>query len=202
MAEGLAVRRLFCVRTWRQWSFCFGCVISLCLMPKAGAALRTTTNYYRVTGDSVRQIRRSINTQRPWRDRFSQDAQTRWEIRWSYSLRSGDAGCYVQSLQTDTTITITLPLWAEGTEAPEDLREHWKRYLTALKAHEEAHKRIALDAHEELNRRLRSITAVNCDELKRRLDLSGKAVIAEFRRKDEEYDRRTRHGATEGAHFP
>lgn len=188
--------------SWTKWLGLLLMIVFVSRPWDAAATVRTSTNYYRVTGTSLREVRQSISAQRPWRDAFAQDAQTRWEIRWSYSLRSSPQGCYVHSLQADAVITITLPHWTAGPEATASLRERWTQYLLALSAHEDAHKRIALAAHEEITRRLSGLKAANCEQLRRKLDEAGKAVVAENRRKDAEYDRRTKHGATEGARFP
>src|SRR5689334_18835720 len=89
-------------------------LVGLGVMPVASEAqpsLRWTTNYYQVTGETPREIRRSISEARPWRNRSDSDATTTWTVTWNYTTVSGEEGCPAETVRTVTTIATTLPLF-------------------------------------------------------------------------------------------
>lgn len=153
------------------------------------------TNYYSVQGDSFRDIRRSIAQARPWRDGF--DADTRWEVTWNYRLAGNAEGCRVTSASTVTKITTTMPRWTSATNASLEMKQHWTRYYTNLLQHEAGHGRLALAAAAEVRRALENMGAHgSCQELRQAIATRANAVLADYRRREEEYDRQTNHGRT------
>lgn len=170
-------------------------------MPLRGEnSVRWSTNYYPVTGSTVREIRDSIRSKRPWRDRFSHDAMTDWRVNWRFNLVAGAEGCRCAAFSTQTSILVTMPRWIAPTNAAETTVNRWTDYRAALGRHEAAHAAIALAAAAELNKRARAIgVAADCDQLKQRLEEAGRIVIEEFRARDKAYDEKTQHGGTEGA---
>jgi len=182
--------------------FLMGCM-ALAATAVAQDSVQWTTNYYPVTGASVREIRRSINEARPWKDRQSTDAMTKWQVNWHFTLSPSAGGCYCNTFSTTTTIAVTLPKWIVPTNAPESVKGIWARYFTALGKHEGGHGQIALSAAAELQKRSRTIgTLPDCETLKAKINGIGEQVVQDFQRRDKEYDERTRHGATEGAFLP
>ena len=162
--------------------------------------LRWSTNYYSVTGSTVREIRQSIRANRPWKDRFSYDAFTDWRVNWRFNVAPSAEGCRYTSFSTQTSILITMPRWAAPTNATEVARQRWTEYRAALGKHEAAHAAIALAAAAELNKRAQAVgVATDCEQLKQQMEEMGRRVIEEFRARDKAYDEQTRHGATEGA---
>ena len=193
---GLYVR--FLVRSWIG-----GVVLGLTTVATAQDSLVITTNFFNVSGASERELRRSINLSRPWKDRREADASTEWKIEWTFRLDSSEKDCQLQSFTTKTSIAMTLPRWMPRPPGLESLTQQWERYLTALRSHEEGHKQIALAAVAEIRRRVKALKSeATCEALSALLNRTAKSVIAEYRQKEVEYDRNTDHGATQGARFP
>lgn len=179
--------------------------LALCFLAEASAqdSLIITTNYFKVSGASERELRRSINQSRPWKDKPEGDAHTAWKIEWTFSMTSSQTACRVHSFATKTAITMTLPKWTSNPSAPQALARRWESYLAALKVHEEGHKQIALAAAAEIQKRVKALKpAPECDALSASVNNTARDVIAEYRQKEIEYDRKTDHGATQGARFP
>ena len=179
--------------------------LAFCFVAAAVAqdSVLVTTNYFNVSGESARELRRSINQSRPWKDRSEGDANTEWKIEWTFKLMPSGTTCQVHSFTTKTTIKIVLPKWTPDASASPILTERWESYMTALKRHEEGHKQIALAAASEVRRRVKSLKPeATCEAYSASLNSAAKGVIAEFREKEIEYDRKTDHGATQGARFP
>src|ERR1043166_9064276 len=166
-------------------------------------AVRWTTNYYSVTGAHLAEVRRSLNQSPPWQDKAATDGLTAWEIEWQFSVVASTGGCRCRSFSTKTTITTTLPRWVTATNAPPEVQDTWGRYLRALADHETGHAWIALAAAAEQSRRITELRdEPDCDALKKKIDDLARQIVDANRKRDEAYDQRTAHGATQGARFP
>ena len=165
--------------------------------------MTVTTNYYTVYGTGVRELRAALDQSRRLKDRSPSDASTDWDIRWAYKTITSETECRLLSVEIRTTITITLPRWVPRSEAPPDLQQQWQNYLKALLKHEDGHRALAQMAAGEVGRQMRSIKgAINCEALAALIKTKADATIAEYREKEAQYDRKTEHGATQGARFP
>ena len=198
-------RRLKGAVTRSRWA----CFIVLCLFPgspvgSAGQEVLTiSTNYYKVTGSSPRELRAALNQARPWKARESVDARTRWDITWTCNVASIEGICRVNSFETRTTINLMLPRWLPPAEAPPELTNRWKQYIEALVRHEEGHFRIARAATMEMRKRVLALKEdASCPALTATINRTGQAAIDAFRSQEMEYDRKTEHGRSQGAHFP
>jgi len=165
------------------------------------------TNYYAMTGSSLRHIQESLRQTRPWRDNSGRDASTEWYVRWYAEYSSGGATCHCSSFTTTTTITITLPRWIAPTNTPPEVRAAWEKYIGALEVHEAGHADLAIAAASEMHKRIKEIgNGLDCIALRTRVQTECQAALDSHRAQERDYDRRTRHGATQGAtfrgHFP
>ena len=177
---------------------------SLTLLLALIAALRLhaqtvqwTTNYYAVTGADFREIRRSMETARPWPEAF--DGDTRWTVTWKFSFQETAAGCALASLSTVTKITTTMPRWTPSPDVRPEMKERWTRYYTNLLAHETGHARLALAAAAEIRQRLPATPApAGCDSFQQLLNERAEKIVADHRAREKDYDRRTDHGRNVG----
>ena len=165
--------------------------------------LQWTTNHYHVTGTTLRAIRQSIDHARPGGRSARTDGSAVWKVTWRYRVQGGDQECRLASFTTHTTITMTLPAWNAPSQADEDVKKRWSKYYTALLRHEVGHAKLAQAAAEEIRKRVTQLgTAANCPSLKRAVQAAAEEVLGDYRERDLDYDRRTRHGVKDGAHFP
>jgi predicted secreted Zn-dependent protease len=166
----------------------------------AQPAVLWTTNYYPVTGATLREVHQSLRQNRPWKNTSEMDGYTRWRIEWHFSVSSSGNKCRLTSFNTRTTVAITLPRWTTPTNATDDIRAAWQRYITALGQHETGHGQIALAAAGEIQKRAReSGEDPDCAALKQKINSLCQSIVEQYRIRDKDYDERTRHGATQGA---
>lgn len=152
-----------------------------------------TTNFYAVTGANFREIRQSIAQARPWKDSF--DGDTRWEINWKFTAAQGAEGCACSSLAIATRITTTLPRWTPPPDVAPEVKSQWTRYFTNLAQHEAGHARLGLAAAGEVRKRISAVRAQpDCGQLKSLINDRANEAVAEYRRRELEYDQRTDHG--------
>lgn len=162
------------------------------------------TKTYEISGGSVKQLRESLNRERPLgRDGVPHDAVTVWDIQWRYRYRQSPLGCTLTSFDVSLEIVMTVPKWVNEADAPPSLVEQWRNYYAALLVHEDGHKGVAAAAAAAIRRVPDAISPQSsCAELARMIDESAKGVLDECRQKQREYDAQTDHGRTQGARFP
>ena len=154
-----------------------------------------TIEYYDVSGRTPQEIRASINAVRPSdaNDGRRVDGLARWQLRWSW--RTTGRACDLSEPQIDFSATILMPrLVDKETVAPRVLTR-WRTYIAALERHEAGHVRRPFERGNEIAAAIRASTCEGVAEAAQR-------AYQDIARPDVEYDRATRHGATEGAIFP
>jgi len=164
----------------------------------AGNYTRWVTNYYTVTGSTLREIQKSIRRNRP--AHVDREAVTQWNVRSRFSAAKWQGEYRCGGFTTTTTIRITLPRWTppEGVDAA--VREAWQRYITALEAHELGHAQFALSMAAELHRRVRAMgTDPDPRGLTTRVEALIRQTTEEFKQREREFDRLTNHGLEQGA---
>ncbi len=186
-------------RWWPLWLL----ALLIPAVTEAQNSIRWTTNYYAVTGATLPQLRESIRQNRPWKEIIDVDGMTDWRVTWQFSVTPTEGGCRCNAYSTQTAIVIVLPRWTAPTNAPEAVRTIWQNYALALGQHEAGHGAIALAAAAEMHRRVKEAgEGPDCASLKQRLNTLSQQVTDDYRRRDRDYDERTRHGATQGAFLP
>lgn len=177
----------------------------LLLLPSlhAQSSIVWKTNYYAVGGATFQEIHESFRQARPWKSKSSYDGQTDWRIDWRFQMTTAGESCRCDSFTTQTAITITLPRWTAPTNAAPEVRDAWISFFTALSKHEAGHAQIAQAAVTEMHQRVSRLPAEqDCAALRKKIDETAGRVVAEFRQRDEEFDRQTAHGVRDGAFLP
>jgi predicted secreted Zn-dependent protease len=166
----------------------------------AGDIVQVRTNFYAVKGETARELRRSLDINRPKGQAGPHDAETTWRIEWKSDVAKQNDNCTLKFLDVKTAVTITLPSWTPATNATPELKRFWKEYYVALMTHEWGHAQMALAVAAEMHARVREISPhANCEDYKRLIAEQARAVQRDAERKQKEYDEQTRHGASQGA---
>ena len=96
-------------------------------------------------------------------------------------------------------IKVLTPRWTDFQNTPGALRTQWQIYRANLLRHEEGHVKIAVRAAEAIDKYLGVCGAsLSLDKLKSDIQKNTTALLRQYRKIDRGYDRRTRHGATQG----
>ena len=166
-------------------------------------AIQWTTNFYSIAGVTLAEMNQSIEQARSWKDKSTAHAQTEWRINWRFDVEGSSSGCRVKEFTTKTAITMTMPRWTTSAKASQEVKDAWVRYYKALQEHEIGHCRIALAASAELKKRINALPAESeCKVLRQNIEDVCERVMDEFKKRDKEYDERTKHGETQGARLP
>jgi predicted secreted Zn-dependent protease len=168
--------------------------------PVAGSPFAGIPNvdlqYYDVTGQNQRDIREAMNQARPTdpNDGLRLDALTRWRMGFGWPRRGPDQ-CVLDQARVNFTATVLMPRLINAEALSQSLRTRWQTYIAALETHEAGHVRHAYEAVPAVLAAIRASDCANAQE-------AGRATVRAAAAWDVEYDRATRHGLNQGAHFP
>ena len=172
--------------------------------PEAGLKVLARYHFYVVHGSTAAAIRADLDRRGlvdPSGGRY--DARTDWYVRWQYGELATSRGCKVTHPTTNVRIDYHLPRWVPPPHPNPTLVRRWNRYTTALGVHEEGHAVNGLRTGRDILHLLaRFSTTSGCGTLGDRANNAASREIAAGNARDVAYDRRTDHGATQGARFP
>jgi predicted secreted Zn-dependent protease len=184
---------------------CLGILFLSLISPNVYATpkINTTTEYYEITGSSVKELRKQMNkfgVREQDGKRF--DARTEWLVHWTYMFHRAGMVCMIGGVKATLDIKYLMPKWTNASSASEKLQEKWNRYYAALQKHEEGHAEIARQAADEIEKSLGKMRGgANCPGLGEEANKIGNAILDDYRKKEKDYDRQTKHGKTQGAVF-
>ena len=129
-------------------------------------------------------------------------AFTDWRIFWMADRAQAPEGFVVTKSNTKLTITYRYPRWVDEAQAPPELRKKWDTYCKAVIIHEKGHGAIAMEAAREVDKAVMAVKPEKyVQSLDGRVNVAGNKVLKEYRQKQEDYDRVTKFGQTQGATF-
>jgi len=179
-------------------------LLPVALLPaQAEPAVKEIITYYDVSGTTAAELRTSLSSLRPTskKDGHGYDGFTRWSVYWRYTYRNGTPGCTIASVSSTVEVMITMPRLAANAPAP--LARAFTEYTEKLLLHERGHGQNGIDTARRIEDGIRILPPQRtCDELGRIANALGESRLKDGASLDVEYDARTQHGRTQGAHFP
>ena len=152
-------------------------------------------NYYKIEGNSATDLRTQMNSLGPTDAQGAHaDAFTDWYVSWGWP-GYGTAQCDLTQVRLSYAITVTFPSWQIPAQVEPELVDHWRGYTLRLALHEKGH----VDNVVKNQRSLRqAIEQATCDTA----EAAARQTLDHLRDFDANYDKKTKHGATQGATFP
>jgi predicted secreted Zn-dependent protease len=164
-----------------------------------------SVHYYDVTGATAREVRASLNREGPisGNDDKRYDAVCRWNVAWKFQYRRGNGSCGIESATTEVKITITFPRLKTDETTSASLVKAFASYSEKLMVHEKGHAQNAIDTAQKIEAGILALRPEpTCDAMRTAANALGQTFIKAANQADIDYDRRTQHGATQGARFP
>jgi predicted secreted Zn-dependent protease len=161
-------------------------------------------DYFTVTGATSRELAADIDAKSPVGENgLRSDGYTRWTIDWTFVMTPGPTGCSADQIAVNLDIRMTLPRWYPPRSADEALVGRWNHYVAALRLHEDGHRYRSESTARVVRRALLAERhASDCHTLETRLNSRANGLLADLRQRQEDYDRETAHGRTQGAIRP
>ncbi len=160
---------------------------------------------YNVAGKTLDEISKALDAQAmldPHEPGSRYYARTDWYLTSDWSWKASSADCALTGAQVTVAVTMTLPTLV-SVDAPEDVQKRWRTFIDNTIAHENEHVKLAYDGARNYQRDLDRIpAAANCEVLQNRLKDLFRKNFDLIDRANIDYDKRTKHGETQGAIFP
>jgi predicted secreted Zn-dependent protease len=158
---------------------------------------------YAIAGHTEAALRREMNASGPLYQGKRFAALTNWYVTWSYPRARSLWRCATGPVTATLTIVYNLPDWTDASTAKPGLVDEWRRYMQALQTHEDGHAEHGREAAVEVVRTLSALPpATGCSALDGVANEKARAIVLAHMPDDATYDAVTRHGWTQGAHFP
>jgi predicted secreted Zn-dependent protease len=179
-----------------------GVVWSIAVPPvSAEPLLRMHTSYYYVDGPSATVLAAQIDQNGPpGADGRRHAGKTRWDVQWKLRHEQHGVTCAMKEVAVAVGIAQTLPKWRSEAKGAAALKTRWQQFFDALRRHEDGHKGHGLAAGKEIEVALLAAKpASNCEDLAAAANSAAEAIVKKYRKLDEDYDRKTDHGRSQGA---
>lgn len=121
-----------------------------------------------------------------------------WSLSWRYETRPVGSLCGMVRATVTLSSTVTLPVWTAPPDADSNLVAEWARYRQALAVHERGHRELAYAGAGRVQRAVEGLHVQPCQSIAEAARAVADPILAAMRRESEQYDRETRHGATQG----
>lgn len=163
----------------------------------ASLDLQVVVNHYAVQGRDYASLGQSLKANGP----KGFHGLARWKIDYEYTTKRIRDNCQVDSVKVRVVGDILMPKWSDEAAAPPDLQRRWATYYAALKQHEDGHIQHGRELALLVRERMLGLGAVPCEQVKALTDGEFLRLHGNLKTRDQEYDARTNHGATQGALF-
>lgn len=154
-------------------------------------------NRYTVQGRDYQSLKQSLDANGP----KGFHGLARWNVNYEYDTKQQGDACRINVVRMKISGEILMPRWADEQAAPAQLRQRWRRYSAALQRHEDGHIQHGRELALLVKERLMGLGSVPCDQLQRLAQREFDRVYGNLKARDQEYDARTHHGATQDALF-
>ena len=155
---------------------------------------------YELQGNSISALLAEKNTKGPLDEGKRLFAHTHWDLKWNYLYEERGDGFAITLLSVNVDLQFTMPHRELRPGVADQVAPQWTRFMKALTTHENGHAENANQHGKALYELLRKPRVFASEQaLKDFIASEGGKCIAKARAADVEYDRKTQHGATQGA---
>lgn len=160
----------------------------------------TEYKYYVISPRSPYQIKPELARLSPIREAGGTfNGHTDWYIEWKFQATPVPDGCQLNDIRTTVHVVHTLPALSEQVTDKQTIAV-FNKFVTALTQHEKNHGNNGLSAAREMDKLFSEIPQqTDCRQLSRMVNDIGNSTVQKYIHADNEYDRTTHNGATEGA---
>ena len=163
--------------------------------------VRVHTSYYYVDGPSATVLAAQIEQNGPrGADGKRYVGKTKWDVQWKFKHEQSGVTCEMKEVAVAVGVAQTLPKWRSEKKGVAALKTRWQQFTDALKRHEDGHKDHGIAAGKEIEAALLAAKpASNCEDLAASANSAADVIVKKYQKLDQEYDRKTGHGRTQGA---
>ena len=156
--------------------------------------------YYEISPRTPYEIKPELMRRSPIREGGGTfNGHTDWFVDWKHQTRPGPNGCQLIDSRTSVRVIHTLPVLSSNVTDKKTI-EVFNKFNAALTQHEKNHGNNGLAAAREIDKAFGELQPQrDCRQLSRSINDIANSIIQKYTRADNEYDRMTNNGHTEGA---
>ncbi|HHO59699.1 MAG TPA: DUF922 domain-containing protein [Thiotrichales bacterium] len=176
-------------------------VLLLTALSAIAAPVETVqTIHYAIAPATPYDILRQLNWRSPIRGNNAiYHGNTDWNIKWRFTTQQQQGVCRIRDIHTTVTVTYTLPV-LDKSVTDQNTIARFEKFSKALEKHEHNHGRNGLTAAKEIDDALQALKPqASCRQLEQTANRIGRGIVSKYSAIDDDYDRRTQNGRTEGA---
>ena len=176
--------------------------------PEGEVKVEQTLENYNIRGRNSAELRAAMDAKGPLNKKLNKrfDARTDWEIDWTYKgdKSLAEKGVYRLGQWTiQLNVKVILPRWENSRDGLPFERRRWQVYQARLQLHEAGHVKLAERTASALDETFSTISLFpSREKLEEAILARAAAILLKHTTLHLDYDRRTRHGKTQGAQFP
>ncbi len=156
--------------------------------------------YYTIYPQTPYDILRELDWRSPVREKgLTFHGNTDWSISWRFKTQKIAGSCKLFDIHTLIDIKYTLPVLDKHIQNKNTIKR-FTVFSNALVRHEHNHGLNGKKAAREIDDALRALRPeINCTQLEQAANNLGRSIVQKYTAIDNEYDRVTQNGRTEGA---
>lgn len=177
--------------------------------PQGKIEIKNAVRHYDIRGRNATELRAALDKSGPLNRTKTKryDARTDWRVDWAgldFDQQLAAKGIFrLQKWEITAFSTVILPRWANEANGLPFERRRWKVYLARLNLHEAGHVKLAEQTAKALDEAFGKLGIFPSKKaLEAAVKKRAEKIMNDHVAKHTEYDRRTRHGKTQGARFP
>lgn len=175
-------------------------LVSLSASTLAKVQEKIYLNHYFVTPEKGETLREAMRRESPIRQNGKRYfGQTEWTVSPIYRTEIRRSLCYITDVNVHLKVKFTLPkLHMDNIE--DSIQDNFELFYQALTEHEKGHQELGREAAESIYHYLSNLVPhFQCQKLTDDARLAINTRIQEYKQRNQEYDRLTQFGATQGA---
>ena len=162
----------------------------------SGVTVTTEMEYYYINAETLFQLRQGL-ARGPRVNGRQWEAATQSQFHWTFVREQSASGCAARDARVALKVKVVFPRWNPMGDPEPEVYQWWEQREIGLMEHERGHALISAKAAEEIRREIEGISAPTCDLLTSQASTRANRRVALQREEQLDYDRSTRHGATQ-----
>lgn len=162
-----------------------------------GVYVDARIHFYDVTAATLFELRRGMAQLGPRWEGRTWSATAHSEFRWTYDYDRVGITCSLRRVRVQVRTVVTFPRWNPSADPDSATVEWWYQLNAGLMEHERGHALLSVNTAGEIVRALELVSHPQCDAAGQLANATGQRIITVERRHQVDYDRTTRHGATQ-----
>ena len=181
-----------------------GLLAALFLISSTNSAAETIESIeyknYAISPRAPHEIKSELMRNTPIRNGGgSYNGHTDWYVDWSYQSRQEPNICSIHNIQVKVHVVHILPILSEHVTDKKTI-EVFNQFNKALTQHEKNHGNNGLSAARDIDKAISEIQPQqNCRYVAQTINKIGNSIVQKYIFADNEYDRVTQNGLSEGA---